>query len=116
MITIPAYFDGSRKDATLRAVRLVFSNLPANQIDWMPEPIALALGYGLQQLMPAQGGTRVCVIDLGAGTLDIVRIMLGCSNNEEVIMMSNPACGNAAFGGIDIDDILVDWAIRDGAY
>ena len=112
VITIPAYFDGSRKDATLRAVQMVFSNLPANEIDWVPEPTAAALGYGLQQLMPAQGGTRVCVIDLGAGTLDIVRVMLGRGNNGEVIMMSNPACGNAAFGGIDIDDILVGWAIE----
>jgi molecular chaperone DnaK (HSP70) len=111
VVSHPAYFDGARRDATLRAARNAFHELNPEVIDLIPEPTAAAIGYGLK--LPENQPSTVCVIDLGAGTLDVVRAELKLDSSGRVSMMANSALGNAAFGGIDIDDILVDWAIRE---
>jgi len=111
VVSHPAYFDGARRDATLRAARNAFPELNPELIDLIPEPTAAAIGYGLK--LPQNQSSKVCVIDLGAGTLDVVRVELKLDSTGRVSMMANSALGNAAFGGLDIDDILVDWAITE---
>ncbi len=112
VVSHPAYFDSSRREATLRAVRQVFKNLlPENEIKQVSEPVAAALGYGLE--LPPGEKVVVCVIDLGAGTLDIVTTVLTKDEEAKLDIMSDPALGNPSFGGIDIDSLLLDWVIRE---
>jgi molecular chaperone DnaK (HSP70) len=111
VVSHPAYFDSSRREATLQAVRRVFKDiLPEKSIERISEPVAAALGYGLE-LPPEE--SVVCVIDLGAGTLDIVTTPLIKDEKGKLDIMPDRARGNAAFGGIDIDGLLVDWVIRE---
>ncbi len=112
VVSHPAYFESSRREATLHAVRRVFKDvLPETAIELVSEPVAAALSYGLE--LPPGKSVVVCVIDLGAGTLDIVTSVLNREENGKVDIMTDPALGNAAFGEIDIDDLLLGWVIRE---
>ena len=115
VVSHPAYFDGPRREATLHAVRQVFRDiLPEGAIERVSEPVAAALGYGLE--LPPGESALVCVIDLGAGTLDIVTAVLSRDKEGKLDIMTDPALGNAAFGGIDIDSLLLDWVIREHGF
>jgi molecular chaperone DnaK (HSP70) len=106
IVSHPAYFESSRIEATLHAVRQAFEDiLPEKSIERVPEPVAAALGYGLEVV--------ACVIDLGAGTLDIVTAVLSKDEEGKLDIMTDQALGNAAFGGIDIDGLIIDWVIRE---
>lgn len=114
VVSHPAYFDSERRKSTLQAAKKAFPELAevADAIVPVPEPLAAALGYGLE-IAP---GTRrvVCVIDLGAGTLDIVAAVISPdAEGRPQIDLSDPAQGKAAFGGIDIDGLLIDWIIKE---
>lgn len=111
VVSHPAYFDGERRRRTLQAAQEAFKELPEKAIRLVPEPVAAALGYGLQ--LSSGRPSLVCVIDLGAGTLDIVTGTLSSDSDGRVDLMPDPALGNASFGGMDIDGILLEWAIRE---
>jgi len=112
VVSHPAYFESSRREATLQAVREVFKDmLPEDAIERVSEPVAAALGYGVE--LPPGKPVVVCVIDLGAGTLDIVTAVLSKDEEGKLAIMTDAALGNASFGGIDIDGLLIDWVIRE---
>ena len=111
VIGFPAYFDGPRREAMRRAARAAFSGLPEYAIRLISEPVAVALSYGTE--LPPGEMELVCIIDLSAGTLDIVIAVLIGGRDGRLDIMPDLALGNAAFGGIDIDSLLLDWVIRE---
>ncbi len=100
VITVPAYFNDSQRQATKDAGRL--AGLEVLRI--VNEPTAASLAYGLHRL---KRGT-VAVYDLGGGTFDI-SILKVQDGIFEVLATS----GNTHLGGDDFDRALVDWFLAD---
>lgn len=96
VITVPAYFDDSQRQATKDAAKLAGLNV----LRLLNEPTAAALAYGLDS---GQEGV-VAVYDLGGGTFDIsiLRLKRGVF---EVLATG----GDSALGGDDFDHALVSW-------
>lgn len=96
VITVPAYFDDSQRQATKDAAKLAGLNV----LRLLNEPTAAALAYGLDS---GQEGV-VAVYDLGGGTFDIsiLRLKRGVF---EVLATG----GDSALGGDDFDHSLVQW-------
>ena len=113
VITVPAYFDDSRRKATMDAGRIAGLNV----LDIIDEPSAAALAYSIQQaaglgpeglasLAPSPDGPRtVLVYDLGGGTFDVTLVKLG-RKRFQVLAIE----GDVRLGGKDWDDRLVNWA------
>ena len=98
VITVPAYFNDSQRQATKDAG--VIAGLNVKRI--INEPTAAALAYGLDK----QGDRKIAVFDLGGGTFDISILELGDGVFE--VKSTN---GDTMLGGDDFDDILVEWLI-----
>ena len=98
VITVPAYFNDSQRQATKDAGKI--AGLEVLRI--INEPTAAALAYGLDK----QGDRKIAVFDLGGGTFDISILELGDGVFE--VKSTN---GDTMLGGDDFDDILVDWLI-----
>lgn len=102
VITVPAYFNDSQRQATKDAGRI--AGLEVKRI--VNEPTAAALAYGLSK------GTEeekvVAVYDLGGGTFDI-SILEVAENVVEVISTN----GDTALGGDDIDIVIMDWLLEE---
>jgi Fe-S protein assembly chaperone HscA len=100
VITVPAYFNDSQRQATKDAGRI--AGLDVVRI--VNEPTAAALAYGLQRL------TRgiIAVYDLGGGTFDIS--ILRVKDGIFEVLATN---GNTHLGGDDFDRTLVDWLLED---
>ncbi len=96
VITVPAYFDDSQRQATKDAASLAGLKV----LRLLNEPTAAALAYGLDS---GQEGV-VAVYDLGGGTFDIsiLRLKRGVF---EVLATG----GDSALGGDDFDHLIVDW-------
>jgi molecular chaperone DnaK len=99
IITVPAYFDDSQRQATKDAGRI--AGLEVLRI--LNEPTAAALAYGLDR---AQGLRRVAVYDLGGGTFDISILELG----DGVFEVKSTA-GDTFLGGEDFDRRIIDWLL-----
>ena len=97
VITVPAYFDDSQRDATKVAGQI--AGLEVMRI--INEPTAASLAYGLDQ----KGDQTIAVYDLGGGTFDITILQLG----EGVIEVKSTN-GDTHLGGDDFDSRIVDWA------
>jgi len=101
IITVPAYFDDSQRQATKDAGRI--AGLEVLRI--LNEPTAAALAYGLDRT----GGTRrVAVYDLGGGTFDISILDL-----SEGIFEVKATAGDTYLGGEDFDQRIIDWLIAE---
>jgi Fe-S protein assembly chaperone HscA len=100
VITVPAYFNDSQRQATKDAGRI--AGLEVLRI--VNEPTAASLAYGLQKL--AQG--TIAVYDLGGGTFDIS--ILRVKDGVFEVLATN---GDTHLGGDDIDRVLVDWLLED---
>jgi len=100
VITVPAYFNDSQRQATKDAGKI--AGLEVKRI--VNEPTAAALAYGLDK------GTDhlVVVYDLGGGTFDISVLEVGDKVVE--VVSTN---GDTHLGGDDIDDIVMDWLIAE---
>lgn len=98
VITVPAYFDDAQRQATKDAARL--ANLSVLRL--LNEPTAAALAYGLDN--GAEG--VYLVYDLGGGTFDVSLLKLSRGVFEVL-----GTGGNAALGGDDFDQAVVDWAV-----
>ena len=98
VITVPAYFNDSQRQATKDAGTI--AGLNVKRI--INEPTAAALAYGLDK----SGDKKIAVFDLGGGTFDISILELGDGVFE--VKSTN---GDTMLGGDDFDDILVDWLI-----
>ncbi len=96
IITVPAYFDDSQRQATKDAGKI--AGLTVERI--INEPTAAALAYGLGK----SGVERLAVYDLGGGTFDI-SILEMSDGVFEVLSTS----GNTFLGGEDIDEKIMNW-------
>src|SRR5450432_3704999 len=96
VITVPAYFNDSQRQATKDAGRI--AGLEVLRI--INEPTAAALAYGAQQ----ERNERIAVYDLGGGTFDIS--ILELSGGVFQVRATN---GDTFLGGEDFDRAIVDW-------
>jgi molecular chaperone DnaK len=95
VITVPAYFNDSQRQATKDAGRI--AGLNVKRI--INEPTAAALAYGLEK----KGSEKIAVYDLGGGTFDISILEIGDGVFE--VKSTN---GDTHLGGDDLDQALVD--------
>jgi len=98
VVTVPAYFDDSQRQATKDAGRI--AGLDVVRI--LNEPTAAALAYGLQRLHEGV----VAVYDLGGGTFDIS--ILRVKDGVFEVLATN---GNTHLGGDDFDQAIVRWLL-----
>ena len=98
VITVPAYFDDSQRQATKQAGEI--SGLKVARI--INEPTAAALAYGLDK----KNAHTVAVYDLGGGTFDISILELGDGVFE--VKATN---GDTHLGGDDFDEVIMNWIV-----
>lgn len=99
VITVPAYFDESQRQATKDAALLAGINV----LRLLNEPTAAAVAYGLDQ--SAEG--IFAVYDLGGGTFDISVLRL----NRGVFEVLSTG-GDSALGGDDFDHLIAEWVLQ----
>jgi len=100
VITVPAYFDDSQRQATKQAGEI--AGLTVERI--VNEPTAAALAYGLDK----KGSSTIAVYDLGGGTFDISILEIGDGVFE--VKSTN---GDTFLGGDDFDSRIIDWVIAE---
>ncbi len=96
VITVPAYFNDSQRQATKDAGRI--AGLEVLRI--INEPTAASLAYGLER----KGNAKIAVFDLGGGTFDISILEIGDGVFE--VRSTN---GDTHLGGDDFDQTIIDW-------
>jgi len=100
VITVPAYFNDSQRQATKDAGKI--AGLDVLRI--INEPTAASLAYGLNK----EGNQKIMVYDLGGGTFDVSILEIG-DGVFEVLATS----GNNHLGGDDFDRKIMDWLIQE---
>jgi len=100
IITVPAYFDDSQRQATKDAGKI--AGLEVRRI--ISEPTAAALAYGLDK----KEKERVVIFDLGGGTFDVSILQI----NEGAFEVIS-TCGDSLLGGEDFDQCLIDWMMAE---
>jgi molecular chaperone DnaK len=100
VITVPAYFDDSQRQATKDAGRIAGLNV----LRIINEPTAAALAYGMDK----KKEEKVAVYDLGGGTFDISILEIG----EGVIEVKSTN-GDTYLGGDDFDLRILDWMVEE---
>lgn len=100
VITVPAYFDDSQRQATKQAGEI--AGLKVKRI--VNEPTAAALAYGLDK----GKNETIAVYDLGGGTFDISILELGDGVFE--VKSTN---GDTFLGGDDFDQAIIDWVVSE---
>lgn len=98
VITVPAYFNDTQRQATKDAGRI--AGLDVLRI--INEPTASALAYGLDKKI----NERILVFDLGGGTFDVSLLEVG-DNVVEVLSTS----GDTHLGGDDWDQVIINWMV-----
>ena len=101
VITVPAYFNDSQRQATKDAGRIAGLNV----LRIINEPTAAAVAYGLNN--KDNNERYVLVFDLGGGTFDVSILIL----NEEVFEV-RATCGDTHLGGEDFDNRLVNYCAK----
>ncbi len=97
VITVPAYFSDSQRQATKEAGQI--AGLEVKRI--VNEPTAAALAYGIDK---ANKDMKIAVFDLGGGTFDISILEFGGGVFE--VLSTN---GDTHLGGDDFDQVIIDW-------
>ena len=100
VITVPAYFSDSQRQATKNAGKI--AGLEVERI--INEPTAAALSYGLEK----DEGQTILVYDLGGGTFDVSILELGDGVFE--VKSTN---GNNKLGGDDFDERIIDYLVKE---
>ena len=100
VITVPAYFNDSQRQATKDAGKI--AGLEVLRI--INEPTAAALAYGLEE----KGDQTIAVFDLGGGTFDISILDLGGGTFQ--VKSTN---GDTHLGGDDFDQRIIDWIVAE---
>jgi len=100
VITVPAYFNDSQRQATKDAGKI--AGLEVLRI--INEPTAASLAYGLDK----KGGKKIAVYDLGGGTFDVSILEIGDGVFE--VKSTN---GDTFLGGEDFDDKIVDYLVSE---
>ena len=98
VITVPAYFNDSQRNATKDAGRI--AGLEVLRI--INEPTAAALAYGMDK----KGDQTIAVYDLGGGTFDISILQIG-----EGVFEVKATNGDTHLGGDDFDQRVIDWIV-----
>ena len=99
VITVPAYFSDSQRQATKEAGQI--AGLNVRRI--VNEPTAAALAYGVDK---ANKDMKIAVFDLGGGTFDISILEFGSGVFE--VLSTN---GDTHLGGDDFDQVIIDWLV-----
>lgn len=102
VVTVPAYFNDSQRQATKDAGAIAGLNV----LRMINEPTAAAIAYGLDK--QDQGEKNVLVFDLGGGTFDVSLLTI-----DGGIFEVKATSGNAHLGGEDFDQELVNHFIDD---
>jgi len=100
VVTVPAYFNDSQRQATKDAGRIAGLNV----LRIINEPTASALAYGLDK----KKDERIAVYDFGGGTFDISILEVG--DNVVEVKATN---GDTHLGGDDIDQRIIDWLVNE---
>ena len=103
VITVPAYFNDSQRQATKDAGRIAGLNV----LRIINEPTAAALAYGMDKGSEGNKTERVAVYDLGGGTFDIS--ILELSGGVFEVRSTN---GDSFLGGEDFDQRIIDWLAK----
>ena len=99
VITVPAYFNDSQRQATKDAGKI--AGLDVKRI--VAEPTAAALAYGLDK----KTSEKIAVYDFGGGTFDVSILEVG--DNVVEVLATN---GDTHLGGDNIDELLIDWLVK----
>ena len=100
VITVPAYFNDSQRQATKDAGKI--AGLEVKRI--INEPTAAALAYGLDK----KSNETIAVYDFGGGTFDISILEVG-----EGVVEVKATNGDTRLGGDDIDQVVIEWIISE---
>jgi molecular chaperone DnaK len=100
VVTVPAYFDDSQRQATKEAGKV--AGLEVLRI--INEPTAAALAYGLDK----KQDETVLVFDLGGGTFDVSLMEIG-----DGVFEVKSTSGNTQLGGDDWDQRVIDWLVKE---
>lgn len=100
IVTVPAYFNDSQRQATKDAGRIAGLNV----LRIINEPTAAALAYGLEK----KKDEKIAVYDLGGGTFDVSILELGDGVFE--VKSTN---GDTHLGGDDFDHAVIDWLVSE---
>ena len=101
VITVPAYFSDSQRQATKEAGQIAGLNV----LRIVNEPTAAALAYGVDK---ANKDMKIAVFDLGGGTFDISILEFGGGVFE--VLSTN---GDTHLGGDDFDQVIIDWLVQE---
>lgn len=106
VITVPAYFDDSQRQATKVAGEI--AGLNVRRI--INEPTAAALAYGFDH----KKDEKIVVYDLGGGTFDVsvLEIAFDATTNQNTVEV-RATNGDTHLGGDDFDNILIDWIFEE---
>lgn len=102
VITVPAYFNDSQRQATKEAGEI--AGLKVERI--INEPTAAALAYGMDK---KDKDMKIVVYDLGGGTFDVSILELGDGVFE--VLSTN---GDTHLGGDNFDEAIIDWLVEEG--
>ncbi len=108
VITVPAYFNDSQRQATKDAGKI--AGLEVKRI--INEPTAAALAYGMDKKKEQKGDKIIAVFDLGGGTFDISVIEMADVDGEHQfeVLATN---GDTFLGGEDFDQRLIDYLVEE---
>lgn len=102
VVTVPAYFNDSQRQATKDAG--VIAGL--NVLRIINEPTAAAIAYGLDK--KGQGERNILIFDLGGGTFDVSLLTI-----DDGIFEVKATAGDTHLGGEDFDNRLVQWCVQE---
>ncbi|MBX4187040.1 MAG: molecular chaperone DnaK, partial [Candidatus Doudnabacteria bacterium] len=105
VITVPAYFDDSQRQATKNAGEI--AGLEVVRV--INEPTAAAFAYGLDKSGKDQ---KILVFDLGGGTLDVTIMDFGEAEGQATFEVLSTS-GDTQLGGKDMDTALIDFVVSD---
>ncbi|MEN6348521.1 MAG: molecular chaperone DnaK [Syntrophomonas sp.] len=100
VITVPAYFTDSQRQATKDAGKIAGMEV----LRIINEPTAAALAYGLDK----EENQTILVFDLGGGTFDVSILEIG-----DGVFEVKATSGNNRLGGDDFDDRIIDWLVQE---
>jgi len=101
VITVPAYFNDSQRQATKDAGKI--AGLKVERI--INEPTAAALAYGIEK----KKDEKIAVFDFGGGTFDISILDIGGFEDESSVLEVLSTNGDTHLGGDDLDEVLINY-------
>jgi len=104
VVTVPAYFNDSQRQATKDAGVIAGLNI----LRVINEPTAAAIAYGLDKKIGEDGEKNILIFDLGGGTFDVSILAI-----EESIFQVKSTAGDTHLGGEDFDNRLVSFLIKE---